>query len=106
MYTHLIPGGYAELSEISQFLRGDSTYNSSTQTWKYFEEYNRALKESGIPTPNREELVEFMKGAGFVDVKVQTFNVPYGTWPKGKKQKYVGATMCAILETGFVVSDF
>lgn len=41
-----------------------------------------------------------LENAGFVDVKVHTFKVPYGHWAKNKQMKKIGAVAAEVIRTG------
>lgn len=43
---------------------------------------------------------QHLENAGFVDVHVHTFKVPYGHWAKNKKLKQIGATAMEVCKTG------
>lgn len=52
----------------------------------------------------QNQISEALTEAGFADVKIHKYVVPWGAWPKDKKLKKIGHTMAANLETGIDVS--
>ncbi|TGZ77300.1 hypothetical protein EX30DRAFT_351931 [Ascodesmis nigricans] len=41
-----------------------------------------------------------LEAAGFVDITVYTYKVPYGRWPKGKRFKHIGVVCAEVMSTG------
>jgi len=60
----------------------------------------KGLVKSGIPILSPALLRSFLEDAGFIDVKVITTKVPWGTWPKHKAQKEMGAFSLLMLASG------
>lgn len=67
----------------------------------YMENLGKALRKLGIdPTLHGEDWKRMMEEAGFEEVRVQAFKQPWGTWPKDKEMKKLGAIGQLVAETG------
>ncbi|TGZ83490.1 S-adenosyl-L-methionine-dependent methyltransferase [Ascodesmis nigricans] len=105
MFDHAAPGAYVEISEHSMkhIYCDDGSVPEDSVFYAYGNNLSDALLTLGVDV--RQFSGSFFKRhleeAGFVDVQVFTYKVPWGTWPKSKKFKYMGAVCAEILKTGF-----
>ncbi|KAL2141317.1 hypothetical protein VTI28DRAFT_2551 [Corynascus sepedonium] len=94
MYANLKPGGWIELQESANTLYSqDGTLATDNPMVKMMEGLMEACDKIGRtmdPAPNFEKWV---KEAGFVNVKVQTFKLPIGSWPKDPRLKEIGTLL-------------
>ncbi|KAL1974938.1 hypothetical protein VTN31DRAFT_5142 [Thermomyces dupontii] len=72
----------ALLTRVAQF-ENDSSYGDELSS------YNASLTSSVIDY--RHENEQWFKEAGFVNIHVEKFVIPYGVWPKDPHLKKVGA---------------
>ena len=61
----------------------------------------KAIEASGRMVPTGEKMARMLSDAGFVDVEVETFQQPFGTWPKNKQLKHAGALFGLGAETAY-----
>lgn len=93
MYKHTKPGGQVEISEHAlNAIADDDSIPEVSPITRYLEALQDGLEKVGLPVKNFSG--EWFKGlleeAGFVDVKIRTFRVPWGKWAKNKDMKYLG----------------
>jgi hypothetical protein len=88
---NLNPGGWAEFQDFDLACYaedGTMTETTSTVIWdNYFLEAAGKLGRDPSPGPKLEEWV---KAAGFQNVRHQMFKFPLGVWPKDPKLKEIG----------------
>lgn len=58
-----------------------------------------AIAELGRPQPSLEDFKGFLTDAGFEEIEVYQFKQPFGSWPKDKMLKRVGAMTMLNAET-------
>lgn len=96
MFKHTRPGGLVEISE-HQFnaVADDDSIPPNSPISRYLDALQDGLEKVGLPVKNftPEFFVDLLKEAGFVDVQVRTFRVPWGKWAKNKDMKYLGAVV-------------
>ncbi|RDW56482.1 hypothetical protein BP5796_13123 [Coleophoma crateriformis] len=97
----LQPGGYVESQEFDCMDKCDDDSlppNSAVHQW--FKLLNEGAVKSGINLRLKpSDLVEAMEEAGFVDIEVKTFKLPFGPWSSEKKLKQPGIfTLVSMLE--------
>lgn len=51
--------------------------------------------------PTGEKMARMLSDAGFVDVEIEIFKQPFGTWPKNKQLKHAGALFLLGAETAY-----
>ncbi|TGZ76991.1 S-adenosyl-L-methionine-dependent methyltransferase [Ascodesmis nigricans] len=103
MFDHAAPGGYVEISEHALIgACDDGTVPPDSIFDKYFEHLQAALLKVGVDVRffSSRFFREHLEAAGFVDIKVFVYKVPWGTWPKNKKFKYMGAVCAEIFRSG------
>jgi len=103
VYNHLTPGGVYEISDhsLDTLHCDDDTVTPETALLQYYQLFKKSLQASGVKTGiGKDDYVQMLKDAGFVDIEVTEYKVPWGTWPKNKKLKLYGAWAWENLKTG------
>lgn len=83
-YACTKPGGWVEFQDWDCMVEShDGSISKDNPLWRWHEECNGRIEgtATGRPGPRLEEWV---KAAGFVNVVVEKFPIPLGTWPKNK----------------------
>lgn len=89
-FDHLQPGGWLECQEIPALPDCDDGTMPEDYGWFLW------AKEfvAGLELANRQDLGEqikdWMREVGFVDVKETVFKIPLNSWPKEAQLKHVG----------------
>lgn len=102
-FLRLAPGGQLELGEHSfgKLQSDDNSIPDDCALQQYFTKVSEALPKAGIQsTLDGEAYKKLMEEAGFVDVVVQQFKMPWGPWPKKKNIKHLGAIIAETTRTG------
>ncbi|TGZ77506.1 S-adenosyl-L-methionine-dependent methyltransferase [Ascodesmis nigricans] len=104
MFDHCEPGGYVELSEYQLTGVGcdDNTVPADSGLRTYMSVLGEGLSKMGVNVKdyNAAFFQTHLENAGFVDVEVYTFKVPWGWWPKDKNKKYLGRVTAEVCSTG------
>ncbi|TGZ80291.1 S-adenosyl-L-methionine-dependent methyltransferase [Ascodesmis nigricans] len=103
MYEHAAPGAYVELSEHSMWTYcDDNTQPPTSISLTYFTHLTAALSKLNIHTRDFSSRFfrSHLEAAGFVDIQVFVYKVPWGTWPKSRKFKHMGAVCSEVCRTG------
>lgn len=102
---HLKPGdGWLEMHEMDPTPQCDD--NTMPKNWRFTEwaeMLNKASRERLNPPRSiavAQDLQQYMKDSGLVDVSQLVFKVPLGPWPKDKKLKVAGGQMCENIISG------
>jgi SAM-dependent methyltransferase len=83
-YANIKPGGWVELQDWDCMVEShDGTVTEDTTYWKWHKLCTDRMEPvvTARPGPKLEKCV---RDAGFVDVHVEKFPIPMGTWPKDK----------------------
>lgn len=102
-FDHTIPGGKIELLEHALDAIGcdDGTVERGSPLELWFRTFGECLSKSGVDSKmTGEELAEGLRKAGYVDVEVARYKVPFGAWAKDKTLKLVGRLVLESLKTG------
>lgn len=76
------PGGWVEFQDWDGYpSSADGSFNG-TALQRYFDELNGAFEEAGDEVRPGPRLEQWFKDAGFVNIHVEQFVIPYGIWPK------------------------
>ncbi|KAI9830533.1 MAG: hypothetical protein M1819_005491 [Sarea resinae] len=89
--SHLKPGGYIEQAEFSVIAKSDDdtlSPGSALDEWGKFSV--RAGEISGRSFQVGEQMQDWIKEAGFVDVVEQRYKWPIGSWSSDPKLKELG----------------
>lgn len=77
MYDHVRPGGYVEISEIEHDLRCDDGTMDGSNLKKYLDLFKASCMKAGQKFVDGEYTKKVMEDAGFVDVVVHTYILPW-----------------------------
>ncbi|KAK7420704.1 hypothetical protein QQZ08_010285 [Neonectria magnoliae] len=91
-FANLEPGGYIELQEVELPYRcDDGTLPEDSDIARYGRIFKEACATIGRPMIEGVELEEWVKKAGFVNVKRTELKWPLNSWPRDKHHKEIGA---------------
>ncbi|TGZ79390.1 S-adenosyl-L-methionine-dependent methyltransferase [Ascodesmis nigricans] len=93
IYHHSAPGARLELVEhnLNSYFCDDGTMPKNSAYNRYFQALRTCYKTLGVnPLLHGKEYQQMLEEAGFVDVKLEEYKVPVGTWPKDRKLKRLG----------------
>ena len=91
-FENLTPGGWLELQELHFPIEcDDGTATKDTPLMKWSYEIYDAAKKVGIDTLASFKHIERLKKTGFVKTEESYSKWPIGPWPKGRKEKKMGA---------------
>ena len=90
--SHLKPGGWIESQEMSlEPLTDDKSLPKDSSVKKWCDSCQEAMEKIGNTLRiTGDDLAEKMKKAGFVNVSVQRFKIPIGSWPADPKLRETG----------------
>lgn len=80
----------------------DNTVPADSGLRTYMSVLGEGLSKMGVNVKdyNAAFFQTHLENAGFVDVEVYTFKVPWGWWPKDKNKKYLGRVTAEVCSTG------
>lgn len=91
-FTNLKPGGWVELQECQLPLTSDDgTAGPDSASGVWGAGMRDGMAQMGCDTLATLRFRELMEKAGFVDIQETHIKFPLGTWPKGEKEKKMGA---------------
>ncbi|KAL1991215.1 hypothetical protein VTN49DRAFT_5719 [Thermomyces lanuginosus] len=90
-YRSVKPGGWVEFQDWDGYPTSEDGSFDGTALKRYFDEVYGAFEEAGYEARPGPKLEQWFKDAGFVNVHVEKFVVPYGIWPKDPHLKKLGA---------------
>ncbi|KAL1991511.1 hypothetical protein VTN49DRAFT_4819 [Thermomyces lanuginosus] len=90
-YKSLRPGGWAEFQDWDGYPLSEDGSLDGTALQRYFNEVYGAFAEAGVEVRPGPKLEQWLKDAGFVNIHVEKFVVPFGVWPKDPHLKELGA---------------
>ncbi|KAL5048277.1 hypothetical protein BDW71DRAFT_213670 [Aspergillus fruticulosus] len=103
MYSHLRPGGWAEIHEFDTMVRCDDGTmppmdESSFSTYPFQDWCDLQIQSAQVTNPPRQwrvahRLARGMKEMGFVDVQERIFKAPVNRWPTDPHLRDVGQWM-------------
>lgn len=85
------PGGYIELSELE--ITPTATNPNHPQPviiFQWLDLFNEAMNKVGYNMRVAHTFKDLLTNSGFVDMVETKFEVPWGAWPKEKRQKVIG----------------
>ncbi|KXX75653.1 Malonyl-[acyl-carrier protein] O-methyltransferase 1 [Madurella mycetomatis] len=92
MYENLKPGGWVEFQEsANQLYSQDGTVTKDNPIVRMMDGLMEACDRIGRTLDPAPSMEGWVRDAGFVNVKVERFKMPVGTWPKDPKLKEIGA---------------
>lgn len=91
-YDNLEPGGYIELQEVELPYRSDDgTLPEDSDIARYGQLFKDACKTINRPMVEGDQLEEWVRKAGFVNVTRTQLKWPLNSWPADKHYKEIGA---------------
>jgi len=94
IYDNTKPGGWIELQEsVNTMYSQDGTLKPDNPMVKMMEGLINACAKIGRSLDPAPHMEGWVKDAGFVNVKVQTFRLPVGSWAKDPIHKEVGTLL-------------
>ncbi|CAH0014516.1 unnamed protein product [Clonostachys rhizophaga] len=94
IYSHLKPGGWAELQEtINTLYSEDDSLKADNALVRLMDNLKMAHAKIGRILDPAPSFKIWLERAGFHHVKVQKFKLPVGMWPKDERLKDIGACM-------------
>ena len=78
------PGGWVEFQDWDAYpLSGDGSLDD-TGFKRFYDEVIGAFEDAGYEARPGAKLEQWFKEAGFVNIYVEKFVIPYGVWPKDR----------------------
>ncbi|KAL1995014.1 hypothetical protein VTN49DRAFT_1201 [Thermomyces lanuginosus] len=90
-YQSVKPGGWVEFQDWDLYPTSPDGSINGTSFLKYYDEVGSAFESAGYHVSPGPKLEQWFKDAGFVNIHVEKFVIPYGVWPKDKHLKKLGA---------------
>ncbi|KAL1995113.1 hypothetical protein VTN49DRAFT_1300 [Thermomyces lanuginosus] len=90
-YRSVKPGGWVEFQDWNSYPYSEDGSLKDTALERYFNEVYGAFEKEGYEVGPGPKLEQWFKEAGFVNIHVEKFVIPYGVWPKDKRLKKLGA---------------
>ncbi|KAL1995935.1 hypothetical protein VTN49DRAFT_801 [Thermomyces lanuginosus] len=100
-YRSVKPGGWVEFHDWDGYPDSVDGSHKGTGLERYCNEIYGAFEGAGYEVRPGPKLEQWFKDAGFVNIHVEKFVVPYGVWPKDPHLKKLGAWNQAQGEAGF-----
>jgi Methylase involved in ubiquinone/menaquinone biosynthesis len=90
-YRSVKPGGWVEFQDWDGYPMSPDGSLNGTALQQYYDEVWGAFEDVGYEVRPGPKLEQWFKEAGFVNIHVEKFVIPYGVWPKDPHLKKVGA---------------
>ncbi|KAL1991213.1 hypothetical protein VTN49DRAFT_5717 [Thermomyces lanuginosus] len=90
-YRSVKPGGWVEFQDWDGYPTSEDGSFKGTALQRYYDEVYSAFEKAGVEVRPGPKLEQWFKDAGFVNIHVEKFVVPYGIWPKDPHLKKLGA---------------
>ncbi|KAL1974704.1 hypothetical protein VTN31DRAFT_4908 [Thermomyces dupontii] len=90
-YRSVKPGGWVEFQDWNSHPYSNDGSTEGTWLKQYQELVIDAFEKAGYEANPGPKLEEWFRDAGFKNIRVKKFVVPYGTWPKDRHFKDIGA---------------
>ncbi|KAL1975821.1 hypothetical protein VTN31DRAFT_4213 [Thermomyces dupontii] len=100
-YRSVKPGGWVEFQDYDGYPTSEDGSFNGTGLQRYYDEVLSAFEKAGYETRPGPKLEQWFKDAGFVNIHVEKFVIPYGVWPKDKHLKKLGTWAQAGAEAGY-----
>ncbi|KAL1994990.1 hypothetical protein VTN49DRAFT_1177 [Thermomyces lanuginosus] len=81
-YRSVKPGGWLEFQDWDGYSKSEDGSHNGTALERYYNEVYGAFEKQGYEVRPRPKLEEWFKYAGFVNIHVEKFIIPYSVWPK------------------------
>ena len=83
-YRSVKPGGWVEFQDWDAFPFSEDDSLNDTGFLRYYKEVYGSFEEAGYEVRPGTKLEAWFKDAGFVNIHVEKFVIPYGVWPKDR----------------------
>ncbi|KAL1991441.1 hypothetical protein VTN49DRAFT_5433 [Thermomyces lanuginosus] len=83
-YRSVKPGGWVEFQDWDCYPFSEDGSLDGTALQKYQNEINKAFEKAGYEMRPGPKLKEWFKEAGFQNIVVNKYFIPYGVWPKDR----------------------
>lgn len=100
IFDNLKPGGYFELQDPCLPMKSDDGSLDGTALQKWNELMCDGMLRTGKDLKDNLNWGRYMREIGFVDVVEIHATCAFNTWPKGEKNKLLGALSCQNLSEG------
>lgn len=100
-YSCTKPGGWVEFQDWDIMIYSDDGSTKGTNIEQYYFHIVKAFEKAGYEARPGPKLKQYFEEAGFVDIHVQKYRIPMGTWPKDKYYKTLGTWNLMQAEAGF-----
>ncbi|KAL1994558.1 hypothetical protein VTN49DRAFT_2028 [Thermomyces lanuginosus] len=90
-YRSVKPGGWVEFQDWDGYPTSEDGSHKGTGLQRFYDEVYGAFEGAGYEVRPGIKLEQWFKDAGFVNIHVEKFIIPYGIWPKDRYLKKVGA---------------
>lgn len=98
---NLNPGGWLEVRDISfPWGSADGTAISDSPLLDWSEKVLRGALKAGIDTTACKSFERHLRAIGFVNLRKEMTSFPLGAWPRGQKEKKLGAHALENLQSG------
>ena len=81
-YKHTAPGGWVEMQDWDLRIYSEDGSTKGTSIQQYYNYVLPAFERTGVVVYPGPSLEKWFREAGFVDIHVEKYRVPLGTWPK------------------------
>ncbi|RDW70075.1 hypothetical protein BP5796_08472 [Coleophoma crateriformis] len=88
--SHLKPGGWLEILDFDEHKGMLSRFEPDSDLVKFFRAIGEASIKSGRPRTVSHMDPERLVAAGFEEVSVIDYDIPFGSWPEDKENKFLG----------------
>lgn len=88
--THLKPGGWIEVLDFDEHKGMLSRFDPDSDLVKFFHAIGEATAMSGRPRTVNHMEPERLVVAGFEEVSIIDYDIPFGPWPEDKENKFLG----------------
>ncbi|CAG9939362.1 unnamed protein product [Clonostachys rosea f. rosea IK726] len=101
IYSHLKPGGWAELQETRNTpYSDDDSLKAGNALFELMDNLEMAHAKIGRILDPAPSFKIWLERAGFHQVQIKNFKLPVGIWPKNERQKLIGACMAKNFDDG------
>ena len=78
------PGGWVEFQDWDAYPLSEDDSLKDTGFKRFYDEVIGAFEDAGYEARPGAKLEQWFKDAGFVNIHVEKFIIPYGVWPKDR----------------------
>lgn len=81
-FRHTSPGGWVEFQDWDTSIYSEDGSLDGSSLQQYYEIISTAYSKAGYTINPGPKLERWFREAGFIDIRVQKYLLPMGTWPK------------------------